>query len=190
MRRFFLTAVPMMLILALFAGCGANAGRQKALDFRTKLLGCEQYTMTAEIAANYENLRFDFTLDCTAAPGGDMAITVTAPEEISGICATVQSDCQTVQFNELSLEFGTLADGQISPVCAPALLASCWQSEYIDSVGQDGEETLVVYRKGYGQQEVVARCWFDGETMTPTYAELWYGDTAVLSAEITNFSMQ
>ena len=190
MRRYFLTAVPMMLLLSLLTGCGGKEMMQQALDFRTSLLECEQYSFTADLTANYDDRVYDFTLECVGTPSGDMSMTVTAPDTISGISATVKNDCRTIEFDGLSLEFGPLADGRVSLICGPALLGACWASEYIDSTGKDEEQTIVVYRKGYEQEEVVVRCWFDTATALPQYAEIWCGDAVVLSAELSNFSIQ
>ena len=55
MRRCFLTAVPMMLLLSLLTGCGGKEMMQQALDFRTSLLECEQYSFTADLTANYDD---------------------------------------------------------------------------------------------------------------------------------------
>lgn len=80
-------------------------------------------------------------------------MTVTAPDTISGISATVKNDCRTIEFDGLSLEFGPLADGRVSPICGPALLGACWASEYIDSTGKDEEQTLRSIRRDMNRKK-------------------------------------
>ncbi|MDD3164269.1 MAG: hypothetical protein PHS97_00225 [Oscillospiraceae bacterium] len=185
MRRLARTAVPMMLAFVLLSGCGDKSDKQTALDFRTKLLGDSTVSYTAEISADYGDRVYAFTLNASGAPGGETDVTVAAPEEIAGIAATVDADCVHVRYPDVSLEFGTMADGFVAPICLPSILNACWTSGYIDSSGEDDGKWLVAYRKGYEAEELLVRCWFDEQI--PVYAEISYQGDIVLTADLSNF---
>lgn len=85
-RRYFLTAVPMMLLLSLLTGCGGKEMSSRRW-ISEQAAECEQYSFTADLTANYDDRVYDFTLECVGTPSGDMSMTVTAPDTISGISA-------------------------------------------------------------------------------------------------------
>ncbi len=160
---------------------------QAALDLRTMLLaqGC---SFTADIEANLPDGTAAFTVDCACATDGTAVMTVTAPESISGISATVEPDGESARFNDVALEFGLLADGQVAPMVLPQLLFGCWTGGYIREAGQDKEILSAVYLSGYGEQELAVEQWFTQEGI-PTAADFWFGTQNVASVTIRDFSL-
>ena len=186
MRQWKRAAVLMMLLL-LLSGCGKEKTMQQALEFRQRLLQMNNCTFLVSVTADYAARSCTFSLDCDCTPE-ETRLTVTEPDTISGITATVTEDGRKVRFDDLSLEFGTLGTGKIAPVCAPAVLYQCWLTGYIDSAGMEGDQQLVVYRQGYDQEELMVRCWFDQETGLPTGAEICDAEDVILTMDISEFT--
>ena len=160
---------------------------QKALDFRTSLIEAEQCRFTAQIAANYPQRIFEFTLDVVWTPK-QTTLTVVEPAEICGISATVSEDGTSIQFEDVELDFGKLANGYISPVCTPWLLGQCWVGEYISAAGNDAELTKVSYLRGYHEAQLAVDTWLTQQGI-PVHAEVFYDDEKCLTVEIQDFQM-
>lgn len=180
-KRIFVT----LFMLLILTGCaGKRDPTQGALDFRTALMEAGGCSFTADVTAQVDDRVYNFTLDCVHS-GDGTAITVTAPEIIAGITAKVQAGQTQLEYDGAILEFGKLANGTVSPVAAPGLLAQCWTGAYIAFEGSDGDQERVTYLRGYNDEELAVDTWLlDG---IPTYAEVSYEDVRCITAAIHNF---
>ncbi|MBE6932103.1 MAG: hypothetical protein E7464_01800 [Ruminococcaceae bacterium] len=160
---------------------------QTAMDLRTALLeqGC---SFTAEIQAHLPEGTAEFTLQCACAPDGTTTLEVSTPDTIAGISATVQPDGENISFDDVALEFGLLADGQVAPMVLPQLLFSCWTGGYIREAGADKELLSAVYLSGYGDRELAVEQWFTSEGI-PTGADFWFGVDNIASVAISDFNL-
>lgn len=160
---------------------------QKAMDLRTALLeqGC---SFTAEVQAHLPEGTAEFTLDCTCAPDGTTTLEVKTPDSISGIKATVQPDGENASFDDVALDFGLLADGQVAPMVLPQLLYSCWTGGYIREAGKDKELLSAIYIDGYGDRELAVEQWFTLEGV-PKAADYWFGVDNIASVTISSFTL-
>ena len=160
---------------------------QTAMDLRTDLLeqGC---SFTAEIQAHLPEGTAEFALQCACAPDGTATLEVSAPDTISGISATVQPGGENVSFDDVALEFGLMADGQVAPMVLPQLLFSCWTGGYIREAGTDKELYSAVYLQGYGDRELAVEQWFTPEGI-PTGADFWFGVDNVASVTVSDFTL-
>ena len=145
--------------------------------------GC---SFTAAVTADYGDRVYQFTMACSHTSDGTR-LEVLEPEIIAGIAATVSEDGAQLEFDGAALEFGQLANGFVSPVSVPWLLAQCWMEEYIAYAGSDGDLERVTYLRGYNDEELSIDTWFSGSV--PTYAEVVYDGARCLTVEITNFQM-
>ncbi len=157
-----------------------------AMELRTKLLerGCR---FTAEIEAHLDDGTAEFVLSCTCDPDGSVTVEVTQPETIAGITATVEHGAREARFDDVALDFGLLADGQLAPMAIPQLLYGAWTGEYIREAGADGDRLTAVYLSGWGDRELVIEQWLTGDG-TPEYADLWFGAKNAASVHIRDFS--
>lgn len=175
-----------LMILVCLTGCGKTGEpTQKALDFRTKLMQSEGCTFTADITASYAERVYSFTVDAVYSPE-ETTLTVVSPEEIAGISATVTEDGAKLEFEDVELDFGKLANGYVSPVSVPWLLGQCWIGEYISHAGADGDLERVTYLRGYHDAEVTLDTWLSQEG-TPVHAEVIYDGVRCLTIEIRDF---
>lgn len=183
------------LVLALcltLGGCAASedGAVQEALDFRTSLLAADSCTFTADVTADYGQRVGNFTLECAYTPETNGAeLTVTSPDSIAGISAAVDGDKANVIFEDVSLELGTLAGGQVAPLQLPQLLGDAWTYGYVDSQSEEGDGILVTYRSGYDDEELLVFTRFDS-SMTPIQAEVYCDGICVLTAALADYQVQ
>ena len=179
------------LLLTMLTGCaGTELAKpsQKALDFRTALMEAGGCSFTADITADYGARVYEFTLDCEYTVGGEAHLTVTKPETIAGIAATVSADGATVEFDGASLDFGQMANGYVAPLAAPWILGNCWTAEYISSAGADGDLERVTYLQGYHEEELTLDTWLD-RSGVPVRCEISWNGSRCLTIDLTNFQL-
>jgi len=182
LRRFI--AVLMMLSL-LFSGCGKKTNSmQQALNFRTALLSANGCVFTADVTIEYPEKTYDFSMDCSFTDD-EATVTITKPETIAGICAVFHGKTAALEFQGVSLEFGTLANGYVAPLATPWILGSAWCEDYISAAGKDGDYDRVTWLKGYNDEELTIDTWF--EDNIPIYAEISYDGARVLQVKISGF---
>jgi len=172
-----------------FAGCGGpDDAVQRALDMRTGLLGAGACTFSAEVSADLGDRVCDFALDCAySAPDDSATLTVTAPDTLAGIRASVTGEGARVSFDDTRLELGTPPGGGPAPLELPRILGGAWASGYIESESELPDGFLATYRTGYGEDELLVYTWFN-EQGVPTEAEVYAGSTRVLGAELSGYS--
>lgn len=178
----------LLSVLCILSSCkSAEDEMQRALNFRTDILAGSSCGFSAEVTADVGNRIYVFSADCSYDPeSNDASISVTAPETIHGISATVDGETAQVTFDGISLELGSIVGGRIAPMQLPQILGDAWAYGYIESAGEAGEGYLVSYTIGYDAEEKTVYTYFD-EQMMPLRAELYYEGVCVLEAEIGNY---
>ena len=184
-------AAVLMTALCLLTACGSKETDelQAAMDFRAALLQAEGCPFTAAVTADYGDRSYEFTLDCVCRTDGTATVTVCAPQTIAGISASVQQAGAQLEFDGMALDFGTMADGTVSPVSAPIRLCQCWAQEYISAAGMEEENLRVTYEQGYDSETLTADTWFSPENGVPIFAQICYNDQIILKMTLTDFSM-
>ena len=138
-----------------------------AMELRTKLLE-RGGSFTAEIEAHLDDGTAEFTVRCLCAPDGSVTLEVREPESIAGITATVESGAENARFDDVALDFGLMADGQLAPMAIPELLFRAWTQEYIREAGVDEDRINAVYLSGWGDRELTVEQWLSAGGI-PTY---------------------
>ncbi len=180
------------LIAAIFICliCSACSGEEKnvspAVQFRTDLIEAKGCSFTAEVTADFGQTVQMFSMDCTTDGNDVLYLTVTAPETLSGITATVDQDGGRITYDGMAMDFGLLANGNVIPAAAPAIIAGCWTKEYISSAGQEENLYRVTYQKDFDEKMLIVDTWY--EKNVPIYAEICYNDKNIIKLTITNFS--
>ena len=181
------TAVLMMTLTLLLMSCGrAENDLDAALAFRSRLQACGGCSFSAAITAEIDERFYEFTLAADAASGGATEITVTEPEGIAGIRATLTTSGAQLSFDGVELDFGKLDDALETPLYAPHVFSECWQSGYIDCAGMDGGALRVTYRLGYDEEELILETWFSEDL--PVRCELYRGERCLLAATVDAFT--
>lgn len=181
-------AVLMTMLFLLTAGCKSESSPvQAAVEFRAALVQAGGCSFRAEVTADFTDSVVSFTLDCQGEADGTTYLTVTAPETIAGITATVTDSGGTVTYDGMAMDFGLLANGNVIPAAAPAIALCCWTGEYIAYAGQEEAGYRASYEKNFDEKRLNVDTWF--ENGVPIYAEVCYNGTRILKMTISDFTM-
>lgn len=160
---------------------------QQALQLRTELLQAGGCRYAADVSVNYDDVRFDFTLDCVCGADGAARMTIRAPQTLAGIAAELEASSARVEFEDTAVAFGLMADGNLAPMQLPQLFVQALCADYISSAGQEGDAVRVTYLHGYDDDELTVDVWLSGALM-PDYAEVSYQGQMLAAMTITDFT--
>ena len=178
--------IPFFMALLLLTGCGAQRGDLKeALAFRTKLLSGQGCAFTGDITADYGDRSYSFTVDCETDKDGTLRFSVTAPETIAGLSGLVEGQGGKLTFDDTALDFGLLADGQVSPVTCPYFMVDAWREAYLSAAGQTEDGLRITFDTSFDAAPLSVDLWL--REGTPVFCELGYGGRRILSMEIRDF---
>lgn len=181
MRR----ALVILLLCIFCTACSNEKNLSSAIDFRTKLAqkGC---SFTADVTADFGQTVEHFVLDCKSDENAVLSFTVKEPQTLSGITATVSEDGAKITYDGMAMDFGLLANGNVIPAAAPAIVVTCWQKEYISASGQEESLQRVTYEKNFDKNRLIVDTWY--EKNLPICAEICYNDQRIIKIAISNFS--
>ena len=111
-----------------------------------------------------------------------------APETIAGITGTVSAEGGKLTFDEESLAFELLADGQVTPVSAPWLLLKTLRGGYVTGCGMDGDYLRVSIDDSYEEDALHLDIWLDSASV-PQRAEIVWQEKRILSLELEKFEI-
>lgn len=179
MRKF----LSLLLLPLLLCGCGKSESTvSEAIAFRAALVEAGGCSFRADVRADFGDTVQDFSLDCTADAEGTTAFTVLKPETLAGITATVTQQGGQVTYDGMAMDFGLLANGNVSPAAAPAIAVNCWLSAYIVSAAT-GE---TVYQQDFDEKALTVTTRF--ENNIPFFAEVCYNQQRVLELTLSDFA--
>lgn len=177
-------------VLAMCLFCVACAAEDKyispALEFRTALIQAKGCSFVAEVTADFGKTVQIFTMDCESDAQDAFYLTVLEPETLKGITATVKESGGQITYDGLAMDFGLLANGNVIPAAAPAIVAACWTDEYISAAGEQGEEYRVTYEKNFDENRLIVDTWF--KKGVPICAEICYNNQRIIKITIRDFS--
>lgn len=160
---------------------------QQALQLRTELLQAGGCRYAADVSVNYDDVRFDFSLDCVCGADGAARMTIRAPQTLAGIAAELSAGSARVEFEDTAVAFGLMADGNLAPMQLPQLLVQALCADYIEAAGREGDAVRVTYLHGYDEKELTVDVWLSGALM-PDYAEVSYQGQMLAAMTITDFT--
>lgn len=184
MRRWMAT---LLLLLPLWGCAGQESSLDEALRFRASLTQAGGCSFVGRITADFGDSVEVFTVSCRASAEGTTELTLLEPETLEGVTAVVSQDGGTVTYDGLMVEFGLLAQGNLIPAAAPAVVAGCWSSAYISCAASDADSYRVTYERDYEEKRLTVDTFF--KNGLPYYAEVCYNQTCVLQMEISDYTM-
>lgn len=186
MRR--ITAMGLAVLTVLLCACASERSAvSPAIAFRAELVQAGGCSFQAEITADFGDTVQSFSMDCSSDSEGRTELTVTAPETIAGITATVSDSGGTITYDGMAVDFGLLANGNVIPAAAPALVTACWTGEYIASGGDEDGRYRATYEKNFDEKRLLVDTWF--ENGVPICAEICYNQQRILKLTISDFTM-
>ena len=184
MKKLFALLLPCLFLLT---ACGETV--QTAENIQTQYARLATADMAAKVTCHLGEETRTYELTCTVTKDG-ASTTVTAPEELAGITATVTPDGLTVTYEGTSLSAGDLYD--LCPAnCLPYLLNAVADG-YLIEQGTEDLDGVPCYRMALDTtaksgEKVLCTVWIDQSTLIPRYAEFAQNDTVLLTAELTAF---
>ncbi len=183
MKRF----AALLLIAILLTGCsGGQTAMNRAVALRDGLLKSSGCSFTAAITADYGDKSYSFKMRSTVDSVGELAFEVIEPDSISGITGKISDSAGQLTFDDQVLMFEMLADGQITPVCAPWLLVHILRSGYISSCGVDGEGIHIRIDDSFRGEPLQADIWTDSNNHPIRCEFLWKGKR-IVSIDVVDF---
>ncbi len=183
----------MILWLLLAAVCLCGCGRKTASQtdaLRQRYRDMQAAHMEAEITCHLETENRTFTVSCDWTPTG-AGTTVTAPEALAGLTASVSGEDLTVSYDGAALSAGSLRD--VAPAnCLPWLLHAVAEG-YLAEAGRetlDGADCLrLALDTTAPGGKVLCTVWLDGGG-APLYAEFTQDSRVVLTARLLSFTSE
>lgn len=179
--------IAIILLALLLCGCSQNGdSTEDILALRQQLLSGKGCSFLAEITADYGDVLYTFTLDCTADSLGNLTFTVVEPERISGITGKIDQTDGCLTFDEQVLLFDTLNEEQLSPVSAPYIFIKTLRGGYISGCGKDGEFAFWRMDDSYRDTAYQVEIWADDKS-TPVRTEILWKGRRILSVSVKEF---
>lgn len=192
------TVICVLMMTLLLTACGSGRGedgpQQQALTTRTAYLEADGCTGKLDVIADYGQRVYTYCVDVTVA-GGESVLTVTAPEELSGVTARLTDGQSQLEYDGAVLETGPLSDDGLTPLSAVPALLECARTGFIDSCGMQrlGErDTLCVQCRdpevpaGQGREITL---WFDLASHALVQGEITVDGYRVILCEFKEFSL-
>lgn len=176
-------------LLTLLCACAGKAPdtAQQALTFRTQTLE-NDCAFQAAITASFDDCVAEFTLSCEHTARGGTAMTILSPETLEGITAQTDETGAKLVFEDAEASFGTLEVLGLSPMAAPQLITSAWESGYIAYTGTEDGLLRVTYTCGYGEDAYTVDTWFaDG---IPVHAEVSRAGKTAVQIDVTDYILR
>lgn len=171
MRKAWLFAPMLMLLLT---ACGGGEEKDPAVELQRQYSAVEAATLEADVLCHYEDEVRSYTLLCAYTPSSS-TVTVLAPEELSGISASVEGGTLTLSYEDISLDAGSYSAASISPVTALPKLMEAAVCGYVTEEGTEELDGRICLRLSCDLQDdtgMVYTTWFDQESILPLHSEI------------------
>lgn len=177
--------VLLLLTALLLCGCsGGNEVLEQAMELRSQWIA-KSISFDAGITADYGDVSYTFSMACQVDTEGNMTFRVTSPETLAGITGTVSASGGKLTFDETALAFDLMADGQLTPVSAPWVLAKTLRSGYLSSCGKENGDLRLSIDDSYEEDSLHLEIWL--QDSLPKYGEIYWQGRRLLTVEVSNF---
>ena len=183
--------VPMIMLLLLTA-CGETeheSGETARRNYQ-EMSGC---TMEATVRCDQENLEWEALLKCEYVPDGESTVEVLAPETIAGVRVVFSDADWRLEYDEVSLNVGTLSSEKLSPaVCLPRLMDALREGWLLEENEEAWGEIpcwrISLDQSGGQGKKIISTLWLCVEDGTPLRGEIAVDGEIILTAEFTKFA--
>lgn len=184
MRRYIAI---LLIVIVMFSGCsGAINSMDKAIALRNELLSSKACSFISVITADYGDKIYEFKVQSNVSANGDLTFEVIEPDSICGIVGKISDSGGQITFDEQVLMFETLADGEITPVCAPWLFIRALRSGYINACGKDGDGVHIQIDDSYCTKALQVDIWTDVNNK-PIRCEFFWEGRRIVSIDVVDF---
>ena len=177
-----------LCFVLLLSGCSSSEENlDRAMALRAKLLAAKGCSFDAVITADYGDMSYTFSMNCTADEQGNLQFSVLEPQTITGISGNISATGGKLTFDDKVLAFSLMADGLVTPVSAPWLLVKTLRSGYLTSCGQEGQYLRLSIDDSYEEDALHLDIWLGKEDI-PVQAEIIWQGRRLLSIQVENFT--
>ena len=167
MRKWMLCVLMTMpLLLSACGGTGMSEAEELALTIRGEYLETTRWTGRAAVTADYGQRVYQYEMTVTASPE-ETVLTLTMPENISGITARIAGKDSRLEYDGLSVETGPLDGEGLTPVSAIPVQLEAVRSGYMTACVLEEDGLLRMEcgdPEGAPNSGRVVTLWFDTQT--------------------------
>ncbi|MBQ3496810.1 MAG: hypothetical protein IJA73_01665 [Oscillospiraceae bacterium] len=192
MRKTALYALMMSLALTLCACAGEEmSSGDFAAAVQETYRNAASMTMETKLRCDAGDAVREYMLDCTYEHGGGYRVTVTGPQELAGISASVDGGSLALHYDGVTLEAGD-ASKEVCAANAAAYVMEAAARGYVLEQSKsewNGEPCRrVAFETSFdGKAEMLCTVCFT-EDMTPLYAEISENGVGFVFMEFTSFA--
>lgn len=157
----------------------------QAVEMREQLLGGNGCTFKAILTADYQDVIYTFAMYCSADREGNVGFSVISPDTISGISGTLSENGGELQFDEQALLFEAIADGLISPICAPWIFLNILRSGYIDGCAEEADGLFIQYTDSYHDEIIKVNVTTEG--LIPVRGEIIWNEQRIMTIVVEDY---
>lgn len=175
-----------LMVLVLLSGCAGTEETQDRLLRLRQTLSEKESQFVANIHADFGETVYDFTLMCHFDTEGNMTFEVQLPQTISGVTGKVSAAGGALTFDDTSVAFSLLADGELTPVSAPWLMMKGLRGGYLAAWSSQGNRLVLTVDDSYENSPMQFRFVLDNEMSLLSGDILWDG-RRILSVTAEDF---
>lgn len=188
MRKALLFAPMLMLLLT---ACGGGEEKDPAAALQRQYAAVASATLEADVTCHYEGEERTYTLLCAYTPEKS-TVTVLAPENLTGISATLEGEELTLSYEDISLDAGSYSAAAVSPVAALPKLMAAAAGGYLTERSEETVGERPCLRLAFDlseDQETLYTTWFDQETLLPLQSEISVDGAVVFEVAWRSFAI-
>lgn len=174
------------LALLFLTGCSDSSELQEGMELRSRILQASECSFSVTVQADYGDSLSEFSMDCTGDGKGNVGFTVTAPESIAGISGTLSGSGGKLTFDGTALDFGYLADGELSAVSAPWIFLNTLRSGNILSACEEDGNVRLSVDDSYEADALRLDIWLEENGM-PCKADILSSGRRILALTVKDF---
>ena len=184
------TGIAVLCLAVLLCGCGKGE-EEEIKGLQSSYENAQSLTISGEITCHLAGENRSFTVVTTWSPEG-ATTTITAPEELAGLSATVTGDELLLRYEGAALSAGTPI--VLSPAaCVPYLIRSVADG-YLLEYGSETIDGMECLRLAFDTtatdgSKILCTVWFERGTMVPCYTEFSTDGVVVLTIRTLSFEM-
>ena len=175
-----------LCVIILLCGCSnQDDALGRAVALRNKITGSSGCSFSVTVTADYGDKLYVFSSNCVTDRNGDLSFEVTSPLTIAGITGKVSGNGGAICFDDVSLAFPTIADGQISPVTAPWLFLKTLRGGYLKDCSNTDAGLSISIDDSYSEEAFQIHIHTKGDA--PVSAEIFWKNRRILTLVIEDF---
>lgn len=176
-----------LFLVFLLCGCNkTNGPLDDAILLRNKILQSNGCSFKATVTADDNEKLYVFSMECESDKDGNVSFCVTKPESIAGITGKISAKGGALTFDDKILAFQALADGEISPVCAPWLLVKTLRGGYIRGCAHNDGSYQIEIDDSYEEDALRLNIFVKNDL--PVSAEIFWKGRRTLSITVEDFT--